>query len=104
MTSDHIHQQKCLIITLSRRTVQATDMTMSQIRSAHTRWPDGLLVLADKKVDVFEEGHEPEDVLPLLTQKAIRAAKKRGEEDTAEIQALIQHEVDFMQVSDTSQA
>ena len=47
---------------------------------------------------MFEEGHGPEDVLPLLAQTAIRAAREKGEEDTAEIQALIQHEVDFMQV------
>ena len=58
-------------------------------------------VHADKKVDVFEEGHGPEDVLPLLAQKAIRAAQTKGEEDTAEIQALLQHEMDFMQVSNT---
>ena len=38
-------------------------------------------------------------MLPLLAQKAIRAAKTKGEEDTAEIQALLQHEMDFMQVS-----
>ena len=53
---------------------------------------------AEKKADVFEEGHGPEDVLPLLAQTAIRAAQEKGEEDTAKIQALIQHEVDFMQV------
>ena len=58
-----------------------------------------MCVCTDKKVDVFEEGHGPEDVLPLLAQKAIRAAQERGEEDTAEIQALLQHEIDFMQVS-----
>lgn len=55
-------------------------------------------VCTDKKVDIFEEGHGPEDVLPLLAQKAIRAAQTKGEEDTAEIQALLQHEMDFMQV------
>ena len=58
-------------------------------------------VCTDKKIDVFEEGHGPEDVLPLLAQKAIRAAKTKGEENTAEIQALLQHEMDFMQVSNT---
>ena len=58
-------------------------------------------VCTDKKIDVFEEGHGPEDVLPVLAQKAIRAAKTKGEEDTAEIQALLQHEMDFMQVSNT---
>ena len=61
--------------------------------------PMHVCVCADKKIDVFEEGHGPEDVLPLLAQKAIRAAKTKGEEDTAEIQALLQHEMDFMQVS-----
>ena len=60
---------------------------------------DSLRSFADKKVDVFEEGHGPEDVLPNLAQKAIRIAQEKGEADTAEIQALIQHEVDFMQVS-----
>ena len=35
-------------------------------------------VRTDKKVDVFEEGHGPEDVLPLLAQKAIRAAQTKG--------------------------
>ena len=57
-------------------------------------------VCADTRVDVFEEGHGPEDVLPLLAQTAIRAAREKGEEDTTEIQALIQHEVDFMQVDE----
>lgn len=48
---------------------------------------------------MFEEGHGPEDVLPGLAQKATRIAQEKGKADTAEIQALIQHEVDFMQVS-----
>ena len=63
------------------------------------RSPMHVCICTDKKVDVFEEGHGPEDVLPLLAQKAIRAAQTKGEEDTAEIQALLQHEMDFMQVS-----
>ncbi len=53
---------------------------------------------------MFEEGHGPEDVLPDLVQKAFRIAEERGEGDTAEIQALIQHELDFMQVSAISKA
>lgn len=60
---------------------------------------DSLHSFADKKVDVFEEGHRPEDVLPDLAQKAIRIAQEKGKAETAEIQALIQHEVEFMQVS-----
>ena len=61
-----------------------------------------MCVCTDKRTDVFEEGHGPEDVLPLLAQKAIKAAQERDEEDTAEIQALLQHEMNFMQVSNTN--
>lgn len=34
-----------------------------------------------------------QDVLPLLAQKAIRAAQEKGGKDTAEIEAIIQHKV-----------
>lgn len=47
-------------------------------------------------MDVFKEGHNAEDVLPLLAQQAIRAAQERSEDDTAEIAALIEHELNFM--------
>ena len=38
-------------------------------------------------------------MLPPLGQKAIRAAREKVERDTDEVQALIQHEVDLLQVS-----
>lgn len=56
------------------------------------------MVCADKKVDVFQEGHHADDVLPVLAQRALRAAQERNEVDTAEIAALVEHELNFMQV------
>ena len=35
--------------------------------------------MADKKMDVFEEGHNAEDVLPQLVQRALRAAQVPSE-------------------------
>jgi hypothetical protein len=60
--------------------------------------------IVDKKVDVFKEGHNAEDVLPMLAQRAIRAAQERSEDDTAEIAALIEHELNFMQTLVTGSA
>lgn len=59
---------------------------------------------ADEKVDVFKEGHMAEDVLPILAQRALRAAQERSEDDTAEISALIEHEMNFMQTLVTGSA
>ena len=59
---------------------------------------------ADEKVDVFKEGHMAEDVLPILAQRALRAAQERSEDDTAEIAALIEHEMNFMQTLVTGSA
>jgi hypothetical protein len=53
-------------------------------------------VRAGAKVDFFKEGHGAEDVLPALAQKALRVAQERSEADTADIAALVEHELDFM--------
>ncbi|CAL8471597.1 g11139 [Coccomyxa elongata] len=66
--------------------------------------PDGRFEVNDKKVDVFKEGHMAEDVLPVLAQRALRAAQERSEDDTAEIAALIEHEMNFMQTLVTGSA
>ncbi len=71
-----------------------------------TAYDNSVLVMfdADKKVDVFKEGHMAEDVLPILAQRALRAAQERSEDDTAEIAALIEHEMNFMQTLVTGSA
>lgn len=45
-----------------------------------------------------------EDVLPVLAQRALRAAQERSEDDTAEIAALIEHELNFMHTLVTGSA
>jgi hypothetical protein len=59
---------------------------------------------ADKKMDVFKEGHNAEDVLPELAARALRAAQERSEADGAELAALVAFEVEFLRTLVTGSA